>query len=96
MTAPTPNDGGAAFPRPYSIHLGNHEQFWEQEGMSLRDWHAGLAMQGFVSHPENLVAIRLSAEQSGITAPEMMARTAYGIADAMLAERDRQPEAYDA
>ena len=54
--------------------------------MSRRDWLAGVAMQGFISHPENLVAIRLSAEQAGITAPAMLARTAYGMADAMIAE----------
>ena len=76
-----PNDGGPAFPN-----------IWEDnpsQGMSRRDWLAGIAMQGFVSHPENLVAIRLSAEQAGITAPAMMALTAYGMADAMIAEGDK-------
>ena len=87
-----PNDGGPAFPRPFSHdpNWGDYgKDYYEQNGMSRRDWLAGVAMQGFVSHPENLVAIRLSAEQAGITAPAMMARTAYGMADAMIAESGR-------
>ena len=57
--------------------------------MSLRDHFAGLAMQGFASDPQMAIGIRETAEQSGISTPEMMARTAYGLADAMIAERNR-------
>ena len=80
-----PNDGGPAFPCDMQFPTYSTKS----EGMSRRDWLAGLVMQGFVSHPENLVAIRLSAEQSGISAPAMMAQTAYGMADAMIAESNR-------
>ena len=83
-----PNDGGPAFPRPIGSHNAGLSETGHP-GMSRRDWLAGVAMQGFVSHPENLVAIRLSAEQAGISAPAMMARTAYGMADAMIAESGR-------
>ena len=83
-----PNDGGPAFPRPIgSTNAGISET--GHGGMSRRDWLAGVAMQGFVSHPESLAAIRLTAEQAGIRAPDMMARTAYGMADAMIAESNR-------
>ena len=88
MALVNPETGGPAFPR--SGYFINNDYFAnDQEGMSLRDHFAGLAMQALSAHPESLVAIRLSAEQAGITAPEMMARTAYGIADAMIAERNR-------
>ena len=83
-----PDNGGPAFPRPMSVGPGG---LWQlaNEGMFLRDNFAGLAMQGFVSHPENLTGIRELADNAGITAPEMLARSAYGIADAMIAERNR-------
>ena len=78
-----PNDGGPAFPRPDSPNAS------AQYGMSRRDWLAGIAMQGFVSDPQNLIGIREAAEQAGLTAPAMMALTAYGMADAMIAEGDK-------
>jgi len=71
--------GGPAFPRPHSDdqqrngvddYPGN--AFYDQEGMSLRDYFAGQAMTGlsnFSIHP-----------------PEM-ARKAYDLADAMLEAR---------
>lgn len=37
-----------AFPRPYSVHPQG-ENFWPQPGMTLREWFAGLAMQGLLS-----------------------------------------------
>ena len=75
------NDGGPAFPN-----------VWEDnpsQGMSLRDHFAGLAMQAFASDPQMAIAIRQAAEDAGIEAPEMMARTAYRLADAMIYERNR-------
>ena len=82
------DNGGPAFPRPMSV---GPDGLWQlaNEGMFLRDHFAGLAMQGFISDPQMSLAIREAAEQAGITAPEMMARTAYGLADAMIAERNR-------
>lgn len=47
-----------------------------QSGMTLRDWFAGKAMQGLIACPMQ--------PQSG---PEMYARDAYAVADAMLKER---------
>ena len=84
-----PNDGGPAFPiAEFYMPNGNLAQVGHP-GMSRRDWLAGIAMQGFVSDPQNLIGIRESAEQAGITAPAMMALTAYGMADAMIAEGDK-------
>ena len=85
-----PNDGGPAFPRfvrqgPCITKHGASIRGL-QDGMSRRDWLAGIAMQGFVSDPQTLIGIREYSEQAGITAPAMMALTAYGMADAMIAE----------
>jgi len=44
-----------------------------QQGMDLRDWFAGLAMEGIV--------------YEGVT-PEQTAKAAYQMADAMMKERE--------
>lgn len=61
------------------------------QGMSLRDWFAGMAMQ-----PAYRMAVRDNdyyAEQDhqkGFGKGDAVARNAYAIADAMLAERAKQ------
>lgn len=56
---------------------------WHQDGMSLRDYFAAQAMNGFL----------LGARSEGWAIPndhqnEMLARNAYATADAMLAKRN--------
>jgi hypothetical protein len=51
---------------------------WQAHGMALRDYFAAAALQGMLACPVQ--------PQSG---PEMYARDAYTLADAMLAERGR-------
>jgi len=60
------NDGGPAFP------IGDTDL----QGMSLRDYFAGQALNGLLLSPR-------------ITAPPATAKLAYEYADAMLAERDK-------
>lgn len=74
-----PNDGGPAFPRPYSMVLGTGHQFWEQDGMTLRDWFAGQALAS--------VTYTLGAEID-----DSVAKRCYEIADAMIAAREGQPK----
>jgi hypothetical protein len=50
----------------------------ERSGMSLRDYFAAKAMQGFCAHPD----------QKNWTVAEMVADS-YDYADAMLAEREK-------
>ena len=42
------NDGGAAFPRSSDAHYN-----CPQKGMSLRDWFAGMALQGIWSQTKH-------------------------------------------
>ena len=65
------NDGGPAFPRAES------ENYRPDFGMSLRDWLAGMAMQGW-----------LSAGKTGIAYVQIIGQVSYEIADAMLAARE--------
>ena len=60
--------GGSAFPRIYKEDMS---------GMSLRDWFAGMAMQGLMSYDYD-------------HDNEDVAKWAYEIADAMIAEREKE------
>ena len=70
-----PRDGGAAFP------LQDSNTFTLNTGMSLRDWFAGMALQGYASNTDE-----------NCTAPEKLAEWAYADADAMLKVRDKEAE----
>ena len=65
-----PDDGGPAFPRPGldGIDFG-------QDGMSLRDWFAGMALSG--------ATYRSSTELASLTA------ACYRVADAMIEARKK-------
>lgn len=79
----TANDGGPAFPQPN--HIVDHEglgrvearQWLQDSGMTLRDWFAGQALKSMMEQ-------RVQGRMSDV------ARTAFQIADAMLAERERK------
>lgn len=69
----SPLNGGPAFPWREEDGAGEYRQ---HEGMSLRDWFAGQALNGFTSDSTNKdVLARLSA------------RMCYRMADAMIAAR---------
>jgi len=72
-------DGGPAFPaQHFDLADGEH-------GMTLRDWFAGMAMQGFCSNPNagrNPIESANWLRESG-------AVSAYQMADAMIQERSK-------
>lgn len=80
------NDGGPAFPviaATKNLHFPSEEKAAEYRkeralelGMTLRDYFAAKAMQGF-----------LAGRYSTIPDPEYAAEHSYKIADAMLKER---------
>jgi len=67
-----------AFPECNSL---DDQPGWLRGGMSLRDWFAGMALQGICTIDRRTSPID---DTQRITA-----RTAYQLADAMLAERER-------
>ena len=68
-----------AFPGPYATESGQIEVLWKQQGMTLRDYFAAKAMQGF---------IQFSATKGIYTPPDKeLASAAYQLADAMLKAR---------
>lgn len=77
MSAKKP-DGGSAFPLRFSEVA--------DRGMSLRDYFAAQALNGMLQDNTNVLRIAQSAAEGEL--PEAAAaRSAYGLADAMLLER---------
>lgn len=81
------NDGGPAFPGNQAKviipdHLIKEAQVIQSpmNGMSLRDYYAGQAMQGMLASPKVDIL-------EAITEPEYAAKVSYKIADAMIKER---------
>ena len=68
-------DGGPAFPLPSDGGRSIHPAV---RGMSLRDWFAGMALQGLISVPEN-----------GAIHSPTDAKTAFELADAMIEEHNK-------
>lgn len=66
----TDKTGGPAFPRPGDFH--------PQFGMTMRDYFAAKAMQGFCGNPMNRDAL-----------PKEISRAAYMMADVMLKAREQ-------
>lgn len=69
------DDGGPAFPLPAGGVM--------QDGMTLRDWFAGQALNGMLSYSMNDACGNWNNNASKGVA----ARVAYEYADAMLGER---------
>ncbi len=77
----TPNDGGPAFPQPFDDGQLMH-------GMTLRDYFAAKAMSAMFA--SGMVE---AANQAGIDPLEnekAVAFSAYKMADAMIAERNKR------
>jgi hypothetical protein len=83
------NDGGPAFPVSWTEMdgpIGPGPQTVAIPGMSLRDWFAGNAMN-------RLLTVGGEAYIQDVPTGDLkfiMARKAYEMADAMIAERDRR------
>ena len=73
LNNPFEEGGGTAFPLVYDDETKGTREI--HAGMTMRDWFAGLAMQG------------LCAGNS--TNPQQIAQAAYIVANAMLKERDK-------
>ncbi len=66
------DDGGPAFP----------DSTFPSKGMTLRDWFAGMVLQGMHAR---------DTHDPGLASPKQRAAIAYIDADAMLAERNKTP-----
>lgn len=83
------NDGGPAFPVPVSTNANGDSQ-WGAPGLSARDYFAASVIQGLLANPGGCIQQRpdMGWGWCNCTA-EGVAEFVYQLADAMLAERDR-------
>lgn len=70
------NGGGPAFP------TANGPECFNAPGMTLRDWFAGMALVGMLGCPAD---VRYNGKTE--VTNDDMASCAYGLADAMIAQR---------
>ena len=75
-------NGGPAFP---SEGEGHNDPRYHSPGMSLRDWFAGMSLEYALNRKYGN-----DWGQDGKDFSGLVAKTAYRIADAMLAEREKQ------
>lgn len=75
------DDGGPAFP------IWNDSDF---PGMTLRDAFAMAAMQGMLADRETILSFASKCRKEMLSPDSAMATAAYGMADAMIAERNKR------
>lgn len=75
------DDGGPAYP------IWNDSEF---KGMTLRDAFAMAAMQGMLADRETILRFTEECHKEMIGPEVGMAAAAYGMADAMIAERNKR------
>lgn len=80
MSNESSKDGGPAFPVDPSTRVN-------APGMSLRDWFAGMALQGSLANNDFTSAVA-KAVPDAKKANESFAIGAYALADAMLKARE--------
>ncbi len=74
--------GGPAFPYGREWNRDRSEiSRWEENGMTMLDYFAGLAMQAFLHH---------ISPSNSLCGDGALARTAYTVAEAMIAEKRRR------
>lgn len=76
MKTQNETDGGPAF--PVSVGMGPLSANFASPGMSLRDWFAGMALQGI-----------MAASQGSWIDIKEFATLSFRLADAMLKERQK-------
>jgi hypothetical protein len=85
------NDGGPAFPQAID-DMGTLRA--RTPGMTLRQWYAGMAMQGIQTacSIDNAMFVLMvkAAEVDGLTMAAYLSREAFVQADAMIAEEEKK------
>lgn len=75
------DNGGQAFPSNTDTH--------QYPGMSLRDWFAGMALQGILSNQEMRSGLIEVADSEGISVIDFISQSSFAHADSMLKERSK-------
>jgi len=86
------NNGGPAFPSPEILKdhdEGNYYLNYNNPGMTLRDYFAAKAMQGFLADLKTFNIICEQGDLKSMSPSDSTSKASYKIADAMLKERNK-------
>ncbi len=83
------NDGGPAFPCEYEDVKSPYPRTIVQTGLSVRDWFAGMALQGMISDTIATIGGEPITPENAV---ELISARSYEYADAMLKERNKENE----
>lgn len=78
--------GGAAFPHPREVSPNGEEYAWAEPGMTLRDYFAAKALQGWLSTYSDQIEHPADRPDANLYLSNIAA-AAYAVSDAMLVER---------
>jgi len=81
------DDGGFVYPHLAGTQIGEHE------GITRRDDLAKVAMQGILSNHYTKKAVIEVADKYNLLPRNVLAKEAYGYADAMIAEGNKSKDA---
>lgn len=84
------NDGGPAFPQTETLMNSGFPDIKVREvtgGMTLRDWFAGMALQGALASPLDVAGDHYQEKRDEVC------RVSYDYADAMLTTRNGKESA---
>jgi len=86
------NDGGPAFPKPYSVYnTGNTVyEHQAQKGMTLRQWYAGMAMKGLLSNVEFLKSVNVVAKREDKSTQDLFIDMCHTYAQNMIDHEEEQ------
>lgn len=91
----TKNTGGPAFPvgEKYQVtdiagNVHKHSKGALHDGMTLRDYHAGKALQGFCANPAVFASNGMSGWDLVNCTEEQLAQVCHRLADSMLKARN--------
>lgn len=59
---------------------------WIHPGLTIREYFAAAALQGFLSNPKFYERVRRRADDLGVTTSEFVAQSCLGLADQMLSD----------
>ena len=82
------DNGGSAYPsQPINRHGERHSP---NEGMSLRDYFAGQALMGMLSHEMGMNSLMQVCNGDPDLVHGVLAKEVYDMADAMIVEKEKE------
>jgi len=73
--------------------MPNGKDMYAQDGLTARQWYAGMALAGLMANPQEADAINRTAIAANTKPETVVAGAAFDIADAMIAHEAEERKA---